>query len=92
VNSLVSRFCDRSEWLVRRAAPQHRDQPIDVGNGPSSRDAIWAYLKGCCARFNGGFEPKLDLLILCCVRSQRGIRCGSVSFYAAARRENRSFM
>jgi hypothetical protein len=38
------------------------------------------------------FEPTPDLLILCCVRSQRSNCCGSVNFYAAARRENRSFM
>ena len=37
-------------------------------------------------------EPTPDLLILCCVRSQRGNCCGRVNFYTAARRENRSFI
>jgi hypothetical protein len=44
------------------------------------------------AAANGGLEPKPDLLILCCVRLQRKIRCGNVNFYAAARQENRSLM
>ena len=41
---------------------------------------------------NAGSEPTPDLLILCCVRSQRGNCCGRVNFYTAARRENRSFI
>ena len=41
---------------------------------------------------NGSCEPTPDLLILCCVRSQRGSCCNNVNFYAAARQRNQSFM
>lgn len=38
------------------------------------------------------YEPRADLLILCCVHPQRGNCCNSVKFYAAARQEKRSLM
>jgi len=41
---------------------------------------------------NGSLEPTPDLLILCCVRSQRGNCCISINSHATVLRENRSFM
>ena len=40
----------------------------------------------------GSKEPTPDLLILCCVRSQRGECCVSVKLGAAAQREHRPFV
>lgn len=40
---------------------------------------------------NDGKEPRADLLVLCCVRSQRGNCCNCGNLYAAVRRNFRPF-
>ncbi|SPH22352.1 hypothetical protein ASD8599_03096 [Ascidiaceihabitans donghaensis] len=78
VSSLMSGFCSRCEWPVRRAAPRHPDSQANGSNGPSMicklvswlgmlRRLRWrqrAHFDKCCMVYERLLSALLQLLII----------------------------